>query len=101
MFADAGPGGERCPVILGLDTNWMGRIVVLRRKLGDGSADPTYIFTEPQVSFRMPKTPRPKNQPQGSSKRRYSPTLTTLNNHDDRNHRWGIGSWPGLVDACT
>ena len=27
----------------------------LRRKLGDAAADPTYIFTEPRVGFRMPK----------------------------------------------
>ncbi len=27
----------------------------LRRKLGDDAGDPTYIFTEPRVGFRMPK----------------------------------------------
>ena len=27
----------------------------LRRKLGDDADNPTYIFTEPQVGFRMPK----------------------------------------------
>ena len=27
----------------------------LRRKLGDAAANPTYIFTEPRVGFRMPK----------------------------------------------
>ncbi len=27
----------------------------LRSKLGDDSADPTYIFTEARVGFRMPK----------------------------------------------
>ncbi len=27
----------------------------LRRKLGDDARNPTYIFTEPQVGYRMPK----------------------------------------------
>ena len=27
----------------------------LRRKLGEGADDPTYIFTEPRVGYRMPK----------------------------------------------
>ncbi len=27
----------------------------LRRKLGDDTDNPTYIFTEPRVGFRMPK----------------------------------------------
>ena len=27
----------------------------LRRKLGDDASNPTYIFTEPRVGFRMPK----------------------------------------------
>ncbi len=27
----------------------------LRRKLGDDPRDPTYIFTEPRVGFRMPQ----------------------------------------------
>ncbi len=27
----------------------------LRRKLGDDAEDPTYIFTEPRVGYRMPK----------------------------------------------
>ena len=27
----------------------------LRRKLGDDAGDPTYLFTEPRVGFRMPK----------------------------------------------
>ena len=31
----------------------------LRRKLGDDAANPTYIFTEPRVGYRMPKGERP------------------------------------------
>ncbi len=33
------------------------RIIVskLRRKLGDDADNPTYIFTEPRVGYRMPK----------------------------------------------
>lgn len=33
----------------------------LRRKLGDSANNPTYIFTEPRVGYRMPKgdTPEP------------------------------------------
>ena len=27
----------------------------LRRKLGDDADNPTYIFTEPRVGYRMPK----------------------------------------------
>ena len=27
----------------------------LRRKLGDDAGDPTYIFAEPRVGFRMPQ----------------------------------------------
>ena len=27
----------------------------LRRKLGDDARDPTYIFAEPRVGYRMPK----------------------------------------------
>lgn len=27
----------------------------VRRKLGDDAGDPTYIFTEPRVGYRMPK----------------------------------------------
>ena len=30
----------------------------LRRKLGDGADNPTYIFTEPRVGYRMPKAER-------------------------------------------
>ena len=31
----------------------------LRRKLGDDAANPTYIFTEPRVGYRMPKGEKP------------------------------------------
>ena len=27
----------------------------IRRKLGDDADDPTYIFTEPRVGYRMPE----------------------------------------------
>ena len=27
----------------------------LRRKLGDDAGNPTYIFTEPRVGYRMPR----------------------------------------------
>ena len=27
----------------------------LRRKLGDDASNPTYIFAEPRVGYRMPK----------------------------------------------
>ena len=51
------------------------RIVVsaLRRKLGDDADNPTYIFTEPRVGYRMPKgegqeremeTPNTNNRPE-------------------------------------
>ena len=32
---------------------WLPRNVVLRRKLGDAAKDPTYIFAEPRVGYRM------------------------------------------------
>ena len=35
----------------------------LRRKLGDDIANPTYIFTEPRVGFRMPKGEQPGGEP--------------------------------------
>ena len=35
----------------------------LRRKLGDAAGDPTYIFTEPRVGFRMPKGEGPPAAP--------------------------------------
>ena len=31
----------------------------LRRKLGDADDDPTYIFTEPRVGYRMPRGEEP------------------------------------------
>ena len=31
----------------------------LRRKLGDDADNPTYIFTEPRVGYRMPKGEMP------------------------------------------
>ena len=30
-------------------------VITLCRKLGDDAANPTYIFTEPRVGYRMPK----------------------------------------------
>ncbi len=38
----------------------------LRRKLGDDPADPTYVFTEPRVGFRMPRgeTEEPEYSPE-------------------------------------
>ena len=35
----------------------------LRRKLGDDADNPTYIFTEPRVGFRMPKGGTPDGEP--------------------------------------
>ena len=35
----------------------------LRRKLGDDTRNPTYIFTEPRVGFRMPKGRTPCEEP--------------------------------------
>ena len=37
----------------------------LRRKLGDDTRNPTYIFTEPRVGFRMPKGEGQDSRPQG------------------------------------
>ena len=34
----------------------------LRRKLGDDAGNPTYIFTEPRVGFRMPKGEGPRGE---------------------------------------
>ena len=31
----------------------------LRRKLGDDADNPTYIFTEPRVGYRMPQAEQP------------------------------------------
>ena len=43
----------------------------LRRKLGDDAADPTYIFTEPRIGFRMPQganaSEEPPPEPPGES----------------------------------
>ena len=40
---------------------WLVRNVVkrLRRKLGDDADNPTYVFTEPRVGYRMAKGPKP------------------------------------------
>ena len=38
----------------------------LRRKLGDDADNPTYIFTEPRVGFRMPKGGTPDGDPPAS-----------------------------------
>ena len=35
----------------------------LRRKLGDDADNPTYIFTEPRVGYRMPKGEEPDREP--------------------------------------
>ena len=35
----------------------------LRRKLGDAGANPTYIFTERRVGYRMPKGEAPSAEP--------------------------------------
>ncbi|MDE2802699.1 MAG: helix-turn-helix domain-containing protein, partial [Chloroflexota bacterium] len=35
----------------------------LRRKLGDDADNPTYIFTEPRVGFRMPRGGKPDEEP--------------------------------------
>ncbi len=50
--------------VWGLERNgelWLVREVVkrLRRKLGDDADNPTYIFTEPRVGYRMPKGESP------------------------------------------
>ena len=37
----------------------------LRRKLGDDASDPSYIFTEPRVGYRMPKPEGPAPEPYG------------------------------------
>ena len=34
----------------------------LRRKLGDDAEDPTYIFTELRVGYRMPKGEKPEGR---------------------------------------
>ena len=34
----------------------------LRRKLGDDADNPTYIFTEPRVGYRMPKGEAPDQE---------------------------------------
>ena len=31
----------------------------IRQKLGDDANDPTYIFSQPRVGYRMPKGQRP------------------------------------------
>ena len=36
----------------------------LRRKLGDDADNPTYIFTEPRVGYRMPKGETPSETTQ-------------------------------------
>ena len=70
----------RAPAATGLGVKGDGdvqpmRIVVsaLRRKLGDDADNPTYIFTEPRVGYRMPKgegqeremeTPNTNNRPE-------------------------------------
>ena len=43
---------------------WPMRAVIssLRRKLGDNAEDPTYIFTELRVGYRMPKGEEPKRE---------------------------------------
>ena len=40
-----------------MDEGWLLRNVVkrLRRMLGDDADDPSYIFTEPRVGYRMPR----------------------------------------------
>ena len=35
----------------------------LRRKLGDAGGNPTYLFTEPRVGYRMPKGEAPDGEP--------------------------------------
>ena len=35
----------------------------LRRKLGDDAANPTYIFTEPRIGYRMPEGEAPSREP--------------------------------------
>ena len=44
---------------------WLVRDVVkrLRRKLGDDTADPRYIFTEPRVGYRMAVEEGPSGEP--------------------------------------
>ena len=34
----------------------------LRRKLGDDAQNPTYIFTEPRVGYRMPAGTEPSHR---------------------------------------
>ena len=34
----------------------------LRSKLGDAGGNPTYIFTEPRVGYRMPKGEKPSGE---------------------------------------
>jgi DNA-binding response OmpR family regulator len=34
----------------------------LRRKLGDDADNPTYIFTEPRVGYRMPRWETPEGE---------------------------------------
>ena len=36
----------------------------LRRKLGDDADNPTYIFTEPRVGYRMPRGETPSETTQ-------------------------------------
>ena len=35
----------------------------LRRKLGEDADNPTYIFAEPRVGYRMPRSETPSQEP--------------------------------------
>ena len=41
----------------------------LRQKLGDTAGNPTYIFTEPRIGYRMPEGEKPSGEPTVSSSR--------------------------------
>ena len=50
------------------------KVSKLRRKLGDAPCNPTYIFTEPRVGFRMPRGRRGRHKSRPSLSCRVHPS---------------------------
>ena len=68
----------------------------LRRKLGDDADNPTYIFTEPRVGYRMPKGETHRSGSRGYMlvSTRPVPQGPTSGDHDPGNRGFGICSDP-------